>query len=55
MFERHTNIMKLSQEASLSQEVQKTSTNPLCHQMFFFQVTHLFIIQKWLIPVILRM
>ena len=46
MCERHTNIWKLLQEASLSQEVQKTSINRFVIKCFF-RVTHLLIIQKW--------
>ena len=46
MREKCTNIWKLFQEASLSQEVQKTSTNRFVIKCFF-GVTHLLIIQKW--------
>ena len=46
MCERCTNVWKVLQEASLSQEVQKTSTNRFVIKCFF-RVAHLLIIQKW--------
>ena len=46
MCERRTNVWKLLQEAGLSQEVQKASTNRFVIKCFF-RVTHLLIIQKW--------
>ena len=46
MCERRTNVWKVLQEASLSQEVQKTSTNRFVIKCFF-RVTHLLIFQKW--------